>query len=414
MKCLEANSALNQYDIFDKVDILCDAGPAELPDTASVTVNVSEKKQFNFKGGVYVSQSGEGSVEISTGLNNALGRAEKFDFEVVKGHERSSTYTLAWNQPRVRNTDVDISTRAFQQMSCSKRLSSFDLTARGLSVTAQGGGPATVDYSLVWREIRDPTRLASRAVRQHLGHSLKSAVTYTIQQDDRDRPVRPTSGTLWRVRSELAGIGADPNMSRFFKQEAEAQTARSLAPGVTLAVSGKLGAIIPIGDAARKDPRGTCIADRFFLGGVGSLRGFETHGAGPSDERRPPKNPEAADAEGIIARDAIGGDFLAVGFAAIQLEPAFEKLRDIGVYAHVFANAGTCVPLGTPGTKESGRAPMTRHELLDTLRASIGMGLVFPLPVGNIEVNYVKTLRSRTHDRVKDGLQVGLATAMSM
>jgi hypothetical protein len=34
--------------------------------------------------------------------------------------------------------------------------------------------------------------------------------------------------------------------------------------------------------------------------------------------------------------------------------------------------------------------------------------------VGNIEVNYVKTVRAGANDRVKDGLQVGLATQMSI
>ena len=32
-----------------------------------------------------------------------------------------------------------------------------------------------------------------------------------------------------------------------------------------------------------------------------------------------------------------------------------------------------------------------------------GAGLVFPLPLGNIEVNYTKSLRSAPHDRVKAG-----------
>ena len=45
--------------------------------------------------------------------------------------------------------------------------------------------------------------------------------------------------------------------------------------------------------------------------------------------------------------------------------------------------------------------------------ASVGVGLVFPLPVGNIEVNYVRAVRSGEHDRVKQGLQVGLATALA-
>jgi len=33
--------------------------------------------------------------------------------------------------------------------------------------------------------------------------------------------------------------------------------------------------------------------------------------------------------------------------------------------------------------------------------------------VGNIEVNYVKTTRAQEGDRVKDGIQVGLATALA-
>ena len=31
VKCLEANAVLNQYGIFEQVDILCDAGPKEHP-----------------------------------------------------------------------------------------------------------------------------------------------------------------------------------------------------------------------------------------------------------------------------------------------------------------------------------------------------------------------------------------------
>ena len=51
--------------------------------------------------------------------------------------------------------------------------------------------------------------------------------------------------------------------------------------------------------------------------------------------------------------------------------------------------------------------------MLESFRASVGVGLVFPLPVGNIEVNYVRAVRSGEHDRVKQGLQVGLATALA-
>ena len=118
IRCLEANAILNSYAIFDRVDILCDAGPANAPDSASVVVEVTEKNKVNLHGGAYVSQSGEGSAEFSAGLNNALGYGEKLDVEMLQGHEKSSTYGLAWAQPRVFNNDVDVTTRVFQQGAC--------------------------------------------------------------------------------------------------------------------------------------------------------------------------------------------------------------------------------------------------------------------------------------------------------
>ena len=106
---------------------------------------------------------------------------------MLQGHERSGTYGFAWAQPRVFGADADVTARAYQQVSCSKRLSSFDETARGVSVTAVGGGPARLEYQLVFREIADPTRLASKAIRHQLGHSLKSSLAYSYVVDTRDR-----------------------------------------------------------------------------------------------------------------------------------------------------------------------------------------------------------------------------------
>ena len=297
VRCLEANAVLSSYGIFDRVDILCDAGPKEHPDSANVVVEVVEKKKLNLKGGAYVSQSGEGSMEMSAGLNNGLGFAEKLDVEMIRGHERSSAYTLAWNQPRVWNRDVDVVTRAFQQISCSKRLSSFDETARGVSVTAAGGGPAQIEYVLAMREIADPTRLASRAIRHQLGPSLKSSIAYTIAVDERDRPVRPTRGYLYRLRSELAGIGADPQMTRFSSRRLR-RTPPRLSPRASSSPPAPSS-----GRSSRSDARrGTIRAGRAFLTVFSRRGGFaprvESHGAGPSDARRPPKDAEAARAEG--------------------------------------------------------------------------------------------------------------------
>ena len=320
VRCLEANAVLNAYDIFDKVDILCDAGPeGAAPDSASVVVEVREKNKLNVKGGAYVSQSGEGSAEFSAGLNNAFGFAEKLDVEVLQGHERSSTYGFAWAQPRVFGADADVTARAYQQVSCSKRLSSFDETARGVSVTAVGGGPARLEYQLVFREIADPTRLASKAIRHQLGHSLKSSLAYSYVVDTRDAPTRPTAGALYRFRSELAGIGADPQMTRFFKQEVEAQVARSPADRVTLAASASWARSCRLGDVAHQGH----LRGGPLLPGRRRVSARLRHARRRPLGRAPaPKDAEAAKAAGGRAGDAVGGDIVGSLFVSAQLEPA--------------------------------------------------------------------------------------------
>lgn len=239
---------------------------------------------------------------------------------------------------------------------------------------------------------------------------MKSSVAYSWVVDTRDRVTRPTCGALYRFRSELSGIGLDSQMTKFFKQEIEAQTVHTPTDGVTLSMSAKLGFLKPLGE--RDVKKGTCVADRFFLGGVGSLRGFDTHGVGPSDERRHPKDLEAANASGILARDQLGGDVMASLFLSAQLEPSWKKLREIGAYAHAFVNAGTLVPFPSGDTSYNSKIN-TIKDITNSARLSVGVGLVFPLPVGNVEVNYVRVARAGGTDRTKNGLQIGLATALA-
>jgi outer membrane protein insertion porin family len=44
----------------------------------------------------------------------------------------------------------------------------------------------------------------------------------------------------------------------------------------------------------------------------------------------------------------------------------------------------------------------------------LGVGIVWPLPIGQIEMNYGKVVRAGTNDRVSDGFQVGIAAHVSM
>jgi outer membrane protein insertion porin family len=59
----------------------------------------------------------------------------------------------------------------------------------------------------------------------------------------------------------------------------------------------------------------TCIADRFFLGGPSSLRGFKFKGIGASDVRRPSTASNSAPQSTKV--DALGGDLYTSVMAAV-------------------------------------------------------------------------------------------------
>ena len=162
------------------------------------------------------------------------------------------------------------------------------------------------------------------------------------------------TGYLWKVRSELAGIGLmnDPMATKFVKSEittSAGDLGRRSRRAASL--SGRLGVLMPWGSSDKEGELQTCIADRFFLGGVGCLRQFENNGVGPSDSRRSTSKSEkaaSADEEPPLKRDALGGDFVWSAAAAIQMDvpgEKFEAMREAGIHFHAFANVGALLPI---------------------------------------------------------------------
>ena len=86
-----------------------------------------------------------------------------------------------------------------------------------------------------------------------------------------------------------------------------------------------------------------------------------------------------------------------------------EKLRNIGVHGHMFVNAGCIIP-----HDEKVKDTFKVSNFRDSLRASCGAGVVWPLPVGNIELNFGRVLLANSTDRVIGGkIQAGLAASLS-
>lgn len=103
----------------------------------------------------------------------------------------------------------------------------------GTTVFSSGGLHA-FSYDLAWRLLTDPSRRASPAICGQLGHSVKSAVAYDFNWDERDGAGRPKSGRALRLHTELGGLSPDASVLKYAKQQVDVQYAVPLVSVASL------------------------------------------------------------------------------------------------------------------------------------------------------------------------------------
>lgn len=237
----------------------------------------------------------------------------------------------------------------------------------------------------VWRDLRALNRTSAFAVREQAGHSVKSALKHILTVDRRDEKVFPREGSLFRLTQEFAGFGGGD--VAFFKNELELQANLPFVwEDVVLQGTFNCGLLQRFSDPGRT----VTIADKFFLGGPLSVRGFEMRGLGH-----------------IVDGNAVGGTaFWATGFhifAPLPFRPGRGGFGDL-FRSHFFVNAGN---LGNMNLR--GNAGRSLQELFNHFRLSYGLGVALQLGgVARIELNYCIPVKSETGDRPAPGLQFGV------
>lgn len=88
--------------------------------------------------------------------------------------------------------------------------------------------------------------------------------------------------------------------------------------------------------------------------------------------------------------------------------PYAKALKDLGIYGQVFGDAGNCVGL-TGYALDSVKS--TFRDLTSRARATFGVGLVWPSPIGNLEANYCVVKKAQVHDKWRNGFHFGFSTS---
>lgn len=412
-----AQNQLLNLGIFHSIDtfIAASQGANAKLNGVDVVFEVDEDiSLLNVKTSANIGNS-EGKADAKFALKNPLGLGDQVTASGMMTSGENTSFELVYQLPVGANADYPLQYGLYQTKQEIPQSSHAQLH-RGAFARYQTyslWGQHSLRYDAVWRNTVPSADSASFKVREEAGHTLKSALSHTVEVDMKD--LSGDFGGVLKIENELAGFGGD---THFFKNSASYSHRMALYGGCSFAFSARGGSIEPLLPEAfqkRLMPSGTTIfdslmapapgtavlppahpptelrrptlPDRFFLGGVNDVRGFQHRGIGPRAKE-----------------DALGGDaFWAVGanlYTPLPFESWREKCGE-NLQCHLFANAGACVATGAA----VGSSVLER--LSQNTAVSLGLGLTAKMQNIQLELNYCFPVEFGPEDRPTPGLQFG-------
>jgi outer membrane protein insertion porin family len=372
---------LQRLGFFEDVNIT--TRKADQEDRLDLLVDVKEGSTGTFSAGAGISSGESFLFNVRLAENNLFGRGQRLVLNADFGSIRRN-FTLDFTEPYLFDTQLTAGIRLFNWQL------DFDDFSRGgtgasfrvlypfvaLGWTRIGSfslqdARVGLEYRIEESVIDDVSSGASPLLRSEQGTSLTSSITPRLLRDTRNHPFVPTEGSLQDLSFEIAGLGGD---SRFLKLEAALRYYyplwKSESWGTFVFSTGSNFAYGLGYDGDRELP----LFERYFPGGINSVRGFEILSLGPQNL--------VTDADGnLLRRDRIGGSHQLI-FNNELIIPLVESLGLRGV---VFFDAGNAFSAAEGYD-------------MDAMRMSTGGGVRWMSPIGPLRIEYGYPLNRHVGD----------------
>jgi outer membrane protein insertion porin family len=210
------------------------------------------------------------------------------------------------------------------------------------------------------------------------GPSLTSKVTLTFARNTLNDPYFPTNGSEIWVSGALAGLGGN---NYFYSASAGASWFHPIVGDLVLNLRGSAGFIRPY---SHKD---VPINERFYVGGIKSLRGFDYGMAGPVEMPKVRYWDHDGDGTADKAYSTFGGDTLgALNMVVFNTEFLYPLSKALGLRAAAFFDVG----------KGWGGGDNSFDNSFWPLRYAAGVGIRWYSPFGPIRVDWGYNLSQRS------------------
>jgi len=356
----KSKKALKKLSLFGDVRVTMPKGSAL--DKVRMKVDVDEKKTGSFSIGAGFSQLEKVFIRSSIKENNILGKGYVGNLSGQIG-AKTQNFNANITDPFFMDENLSLGLNAFKRQTSLQQLTSFkeDSFGGGIGV----GIPITdnvsygVSYQFTDTDITDLPTDASLILQSQAGKQTTGEVIQSLSWDTRDSFITHKEGYFLSASMGIAGVGG---VNRFIQPS----------------ISG--GIFFPIGDSFTLNPsfsaqyihgfsgRSVPIFRRFSMGGIGSVRGFDSFGISIRDP---------------TTGEVIGGNKIAR--ASINLFFPLPYMQTAGIRGVTFADIGTV-------------ADFNETLKFSQARASAGFGIEWLSPIGPVGLSWGFVLRDQPGD----------------
>ena len=335
--------------------------PGGKPDEVDVTVEVKERQTGAFSVGAGFSSVENFLFQAQVSKQNFLGRGQSLKLEATLSSLRRF-FVFSFDEPYLLDTDW---TFGFSAYNTDLTQYNFYQASKGLDFTF---GRRFADYF----SLATTYKLEGVDVRagglQGVGNvpvanldqvGITSSLALTAAFDNRDDRMYPTKGNVSSLSVEWSGseIGSDFDYIRI---NAKSRQYFPIGWGIVGKVAGSWGYIFSPKDRALP------IFERFQVGGIFTVRGFERASLGPSIPVGSARDPNA-----WPSAFKIGGNQQLV----LNIEAEFPIFQQIGVRGVVFFDAGNAY--------DDGQWPNPLK-----MRPAAGFGIRWASPIGPLRFEW--------------------------
>jgi outer membrane protein insertion porin family len=335
--------ALNQLRYFEEIDFQSEKGPDET--LTDVNIRVKEKPTGIFSLGAGYSALDHAVVSAQVSQQNLFGRGQILSLKASVGSS-TQLYDISFTEPWL--FDMPLWSK-FDVWNLYREYDSYNLDSKGFGATF--GYPlwryvtGYVGYRLSLDNVKDILDTASYYIKKQAGETTSSGVTFTLMRDSTNDVMFPSAGSKNSASVEYTGGPLQGEVS-YTRYGATSAWFFPLPLDTVIGVRGRIGYMQP--NEGKEVP----IFERYYLGGINSLRGLREVG---------PKDP--------ATRDVIGG----LTMLNFNFDYIFPLIKNAGMKGVLFFDTGN--------SWESG------YNLGD-LRRTAGIGIRWYSPIGPLRLEW--------------------------